>query len=46
MLPKSKVFDNHLIIDPAAAIFERDMVEYRPLRQVLVSQIIDFEENT
>jgi hypothetical protein len=31
-----KVVDNHLLIDPAAAVFDRTAEEYRPLRQVLV----------
>jgi len=35
LLPKSKVFDNHLLIDPAAAIYERSAPEYQPLRQIL-----------
>jgi len=36
LLPKAKVVDNHLLIDPAAGVFDRTDEEYRPLRQVLV----------
>ncbi|KAK3904054.1 hypothetical protein C8A05DRAFT_14037 [Staphylotrichum tortipilum] len=35
LLPHSKVVDNHLLIDPVAAVFDRTAEEYRPLRQVL-----------
>lgn len=36
ILENTKVFDNHKLIDVTAAIFERDMPEYRPHRQQLV----------
>jgi hypothetical protein len=31
---KSKIFDNHLLIDPVAAIFDRDMPGYQPLQEI------------
>lgn len=37
LLPKAKVVSNHLLIDPAAAVFDRTAEEYQPLRQALVS---------
>ena len=37
LLPKAKVVNNHLLIDPAAAVFDRTDEEYQPLRQALVS---------
>ena len=39
LIPNAKVLDNHLLIDPAAAVFERTAEEYQPLRQVLVSAV-------
>jgi hypothetical protein len=38
LIPNSRVFHNHLIIDPAGALFERDDPEYQPLRRALVSR--------
>ncbi|KAL2756389.1 hypothetical protein ACRALDRAFT_1070554 [Sodiomyces alcalophilus JCM 7366] len=40
LLPKAKVVSNHLLIDPAAAIFDRSAEEYQPLRQVLRREIL------
>ncbi|RDW74549.1 uncharacterized protein DSM5745_07211 [Aspergillus mulundensis] len=40
LLPKAKILDNHLLIDPAAAVFERTAEEYQPLRQVLRREIL------
>lgn len=40
LIPLSKVFDNHLLIDPVAAIFERDMEEYQPLHRQLVRRLV------
>jgi len=37
LIPRSKVFDNHLVIDPVAAIFDRGMNGYQALRETLVS---------
>ena len=37
LLPKAKLVNNHLLIDPAAAVFDRTDEEYQPLRQALVS---------
>lgn len=36
LLPKAKLFDNHSLIDATAMIFDREMPEYRPLRQQMV----------
>jgi hypothetical protein len=36
LMPNSRVFHNHLIIDPAGALFDRGDPEYQPLRRVLV----------
>ncbi|KAH7002155.1 hypothetical protein EDB80DRAFT_867163 [Ilyonectria destructans] len=40
LLPKAKLVSNHLLIDPVAAIFERTMEEYQPLRQLLRRQVL------
>ncbi|KAK2028999.1 hypothetical protein LX32DRAFT_673173 [Colletotrichum zoysiae] len=40
MLPKAKAFSNHLLIDPAAAVFDRTAEEYQPLRQVLRREVL------
>ncbi|KAK5991830.1 hypothetical protein PT974_05216 [Cladobotryum mycophilum] len=40
LLPKAKVVDNHLLIDPAAAVFDRTAEEYQPLRQVLRREVL------
>lgn len=37
LIARSRLIDNHLLIDPCAAVFERDMPEYRPLRNSIVS---------
>ena len=36
LLPHAKVFDNHLLIDPVAALYEREDAAYQPLRKRLV----------
>ncbi|KAK8847528.1 hypothetical protein IAR55_005386 [Kwoniella newhampshirensis] len=41
LLPGSKVFDNHLLIDAAAALFERDDLAYHPFRKALRSATFD-----
>jgi hypothetical protein len=38
LVPNSRVFDNHLVIDPAGALFNRSDPEYQPLRRALVSR--------
>ncbi|KAI1326340.1 hypothetical protein F5Y16DRAFT_400409 [Xylariaceae sp. FL0255] len=35
LFPRAKVLDNHLLIDPVAAIFDRTAEEYQPTRQKL-----------
>lgn len=40
LLPSSKVINNHLLIDPVAAIHERSDPEYQPLRKALASLLI------
>lgn len=37
LLPNAKAVSNHLLIDPAAAVFERTDEAYQPLRRELVS---------
>ncbi|KAF2667328.1 hypothetical protein BT63DRAFT_441012 [Microthyrium microscopicum] len=46
IIPNSKVFDNHLIIDPASAIVERNMPEYVPLRISLRKLCLDAIANS
>ncbi|KAI4156434.1 MAG: hypothetical protein L6R39_001105 [Caloplaca ligustica] len=41
LLPKSKLLDNHLLIDPVAAVYERDMPEYLGLRKTLRQCILN-----
>ncbi|CAG7963010.1 unnamed protein product [Penicillium salamii] len=40
LLPKAKIVSNHLLIDPVAAVFDRDVEEYQPLRQVLRGEFL------
>ncbi|KAK1579586.1 uncharacterized protein LY79DRAFT_522372 [Colletotrichum navitas] len=40
LLPKAKTFSNHLLIDPAAAVFDRTAEEYQRLRQVLRREVL------
>ncbi|KDN69430.1 hypothetical protein CSUB01_05347 [Colletotrichum sublineola] len=40
LLPKAKVFSNHLLIDLAAAVFDRPAEEYQPLRQALRREVL------
>ncbi|KAI0388383.1 hypothetical protein F5Y17DRAFT_222191 [Xylariaceae sp. FL0594] len=40
LLPRAKVVSNHLLIDPAAAIFDRTAEEYQPLRQALRREVL------
>ncbi|KAK3945477.1 hypothetical protein QBC46DRAFT_250246 [Diplogelasinospora grovesii] len=40
LLPKAKVINNHLLIDPVAAVFDRTAEEYQPLRQVLRREVL------
>lgn len=37
MLSKAKIVSNHLLIDPAAAVFDRATEEFQALRQTIVS---------
>jgi hypothetical protein len=42
LLPQpAKLLDNHLLIDPAAAILERNSPEYQPLRKALRITVLD-----
>ncbi|CAD6567148.1 MAG: hypothetical protein TREMPRED_003349 [Tremellales sp. Tagirdzhanova-0007] len=41
ILPDAKVFDNHLLIDAVAALYERDHPAYYPLRKALRSAIFN-----
>ena len=36
IVPDSKSFDNHLLIDPVAALLDREDAGYRDLRKALV----------
>lgn len=38
MLPNAKLPDNHLLIDPVAAVYDRSMPEYQWLRSMIVSE--------
>ena len=38
MLPNAKLLDNHLLIDPVAAVYDRSMPEYQGLRKLVVGQ--------
>ncbi|KAL8860484.1 MAG: hypothetical protein Q9178_003143 [Gyalolechia marmorata] len=38
MLPNAKLLDNHLFIDPVAAVYDRSMPEYQGLRKLVVGQ--------
>ncbi|KAL9038628.1 MAG: hypothetical protein Q9180_003022 [Flavoplaca navasiana] len=35
MLPNAKLLDNHLLIDPVAAVYDRSMPEYQGLRKTM-----------
>ena len=37
LIPGSKVLQNHLLIEPVAALLEREETGYRDLRKALVS---------
>ncbi|KAL8800102.1 MAG: hypothetical protein Q9182_005414 [Xanthomendoza sp. 2 TL-2023] len=41
MLPNAKLLDNHLLIDPVAAVYERSMPEYQGLRKLVRKSILD-----
>ncbi|KAL8715931.1 MAG: hypothetical protein Q9220_000598 [cf. Caloplaca sp. 1 TL-2023] len=41
MLPNAKFLDNHLLIDPVAAVYERHMSEYQGLRKLMRKGILD-----
>ncbi|KAL8762088.1 MAG: hypothetical protein Q9184_001860 [Pyrenodesmia sp. 2 TL-2023] len=41
LLPNVKLLDNHRLIDPVAAVYERDMPEYQGLRKHLRKGILD-----
>ena len=41
VIANSKIFHNHLLIDPVAALFKRDMDEYQPLRKALVRGFLE-----
>ncbi|KAI0141248.1 hypothetical protein GGR57DRAFT_487482 [Xylariaceae sp. FL1272] len=41
MLEKSKVLDNHLLIDPVAAVFDREDPEYQPARTKIRRMMLD-----
>ncbi|ORX39084.1 hypothetical protein BD324DRAFT_310050 [Kockovaella imperatae] len=41
LLPDARVFSNHLLIDTAAALYNRDEAFYRPLRKELRRTILD-----
>ncbi|KAM4066190.1 AAA domain-containing protein [Hirsutella rhossiliensis] len=40
LLPRAKVVSNHLLIDPAAALFDRTAQENQPLRPVLRREVL------
>ncbi|KAK4231884.1 hypothetical protein QBC38DRAFT_464820 [Podospora fimiseda] len=40
LLPNAKVINNHLLINPAAAVFDRTDEEYQPLRKALRSALL------
>lgn len=42
LLPKAELIDNHQLIDPVAAIFERTDPEYQPARKELVSFLLPY----
>ncbi|KAL8930731.1 MAG: hypothetical protein Q9208_000272 [Pyrenodesmia sp. 3 TL-2023] len=41
LLPNVKLLDNHQLIDPVAAVYERDMPEYQGLRKHVRKGILD-----
>ncbi|KAL8905051.1 MAG: hypothetical protein Q9207_002866 [Kuettlingeria erythrocarpa] len=41
LLPNVKLLDNHQLIDPVAAVYERDMPEYQGLRKSVRKGILD-----
>ncbi|KAI4238781.1 MAG: hypothetical protein L6R40_005636 [Gallowayella cf. fulva] len=41
MLPNAKLLDNHLLIDPVAAVYDRSMPEYQGLRKLVRKGILD-----
>ncbi|KAL8771844.1 MAG: hypothetical protein Q9209_002782 [Squamulea sp. 1 TL-2023] len=40
MLPNAKLLDNHLLIDPVAAVYDRSMPEYQGLRKLVRQGIL------
>ncbi|KAL8946245.1 MAG: hypothetical protein Q9222_007335 [Ikaeria aurantiellina] len=45
-LPNAKFLDNHLLIDPVAAVYERSMPEYQGLRKLVRKDIPDSIANS
>ncbi|KAL8853939.1 MAG: hypothetical protein Q9221_001247 [Calogaya cf. arnoldii] len=41
LLPNAKLLDNHLLIDPVAAVYDRSMPEYQGLRKLVRSSILN-----
>ncbi|EMF13071.1 uncharacterized protein SEPMUDRAFT_155484 [Sphaerulina musiva SO2202] len=41
ILPNTKVFDNHNLIDATSSIYERGMPEYQPLRRQMRRVVLD-----
>ncbi|KAL8674595.1 MAG: hypothetical protein Q9168_001038 [Polycauliona sp. 1 TL-2023] len=41
MLPNAKLLDNHQLIDPVAAVYDRSMPEYQPLRKIVRQGILN-----
>ncbi|KAL8752771.1 MAG: hypothetical protein Q9199_005508 [Rusavskia elegans] len=41
LLPNAKLLDNHLLIDPVAAVYDRSMPEYQWLRRRIRSSILN-----
>ncbi|KAL8722297.1 MAG: hypothetical protein Q9225_001202 [Loekoesia sp. 1 TL-2023] len=41
LLPQTKLLDNHQLIDPVAAVYERGMPEYQGLRRYVRKGILD-----
>lgn len=41
IIPNAKIFHNHLIIDPVAALVDRDSPEYLPIRTNLRRHVLD-----
>lgn len=41
LIPNSKVVDNHLLIDPAAAVLDRSDPEYQDLRKTIRQGVLD-----